>query len=184
MTTPILSDESFSVQSVPETWVEAQEEAGGYDPSPLPSNRSVGVVPMRQDADALTGTLAGLAMSVALGVTWFAVESRDVIQSPWTAVVAGVFIALAVRLGMGGRHSDIRATLSLIFYIVTVLAVAYFVESFDYREIYGVNPSFQASQTELVRDRLTQPETVVAWAMGTVACLQTSYLLRIRRLVR
>lgn len=178
MTQP--GSQSFSVRDVPESWVEAADENGPVDNSPLTKKRAVGVVPIHQDADALTGSLAALAMSVVVGTAWYAFESQDVINSPWLAVVAGALIAVAVRLGAGADHSDVRATVSLIFYIITLFVVAYFIEAFDYRQIYGSRPSFQATQTELVRDRLRQPETIFAWAIGVFVNLQTGYLLRRR----
>ena len=175
------SEKTFSVRTVPDSWVDAQEESGTPDPNPLPAKRAVGVVPIRGDADVLTGGLAGLAMAVVVGASWYAFESQDVVESPWLAIPVGILIALAVRLGSGADHSDVRATVSLMFYFVTVFGVAYFVEAYDYRQLYNANPDFAASQTELVRDRLTEPETMLAWAIGLLATLQTGYLLRRRR---
>ncbi len=176
-------EKSFSVRTVPDSWVEAQKDSGVPDPTPLTSRRSIGVVPLGGEADVLTGTLAGLAISVVVGVSWFAFESQDVVNSPWLAVLAAVLIAVGVRLGVGADHSDIRATISLIFYIVTLFVVAYFIERYDYLRVYGVPPGFQEAQTELVRDRLTEPRTLLAWSIGVFANLQTGYLLR-RRLTR
>ena len=174
------NEKSFSVRTVPESWVEAQADSGTTDTKPLPAKRAVGMVPIGTQADVLTGSLAALAVSVVTGIAWFAFESQDVFDSPWLAVIAGVLIAVAVRLGVGADHSDVRATLSLIFYIITLFGVAYFVERYDYVRVYGQAPGFQEAQTELVRDRLTEPETMIAWAIGVVANLQTGYLLRRR----
>lgn len=174
----------FSMKSVPDSWVEAQEEAGGFDSTPLKHNRAVNVVPIRQDADAMTGSVAALAMSVITGLCWYLYESNDVLASPWLAVPVGVLISVAVRLGSGGNHSDVRATISLIFYILTVFITAFFIESRDFLLVFGERPGFYELQTELVRDRLTQPTTMVAWVVGVFATLQTGFALNNKRTYR
>jgi len=172
---------TFSMKSIPDTWVDAENEAGGSDSSPLKKHRAVRVVPIRQDADVLTGSVAALCMSVITGVVWYLYESQDVITTPWLAVPAGVLIAIAVRLGTGPNHSDVRATISLIFYILTVFITAFFIESRDYLLVFGERPGFDGLQTELVRDRLTQPSVMVAWLFGLFANLQTGFALTSKR---
>jgi len=172
---------TFSMKSIPDTWVEAENDAGGADNTPLVKNRAVNVVPIRQDADALTGSVAALTMSVMSGTCWYLYESRDVVTSPWLAVPVGVLIAMAVRLGTGSGHGDVRATISLIFYILTVFITAFFIESRDFLLVFGERPGFSELQTELVRDRLTQPMTMVAWMFGLIANLQTGFALTAKK---
>lgn len=172
---------SFSMKTVPDTWVAAQDESGPVDNTPLKKNRPVNVVPIRQDADALTGTVAALTMAVMSGVFWYLYETRDIGASPWLAVPVGMLIAVGVRLGTGPDHSDVRATISLIFYFLTIFGTAFFVESHDYLLVFGERPGFSELQTELVRDRLTQPMTMVAWLAGMIATLQTGFALNRRK---
>ena len=172
---------TFSVRSVPDSWVAAQEEAGGLDTKPLKKNRPVRIVPIRQDADVLTGSVAALAISVICGVFWYMYETGDVGHSPWLAVPAGMLIAFAVRLGTGPDFSDLRATIALIFYFLTVFCTAFFIESHDFVLVFGERPGFAELQTELVRDRLTQPTTMLAWLVGIFATLQTGFALNRRQ---
>ena len=174
---PQIDSSTFSMKTVPDSWIEAQNEAGGSDNTPLAKDRAVNVVPIRKDADVITGVVAALAMSVVTGLVWYLYESRDVLTTPWLAIPAGVLISVAVRLGSGADHGDVRATISLIFYILTVFITAFFIESHDYQLIFGYRPDFEALQTELVRDRLTQPTTMVAWVVGMIANLQTGFAL-------
>lgn len=176
-----INSTTFSVRTVPDSWVEAQTEAGGVDNTPLKKDRPVNVVPIRQDADVLTGSVAALAISVISGVFWYLYETGDVGSSPWIAVPVGMFIAVAVRLGTGSDYSDVRATIALIFYILTVFGTAFFIESHDYRLVFGERPDFSELQTELVRDRLTRPMTMLAWLVGVFATLQTGFALNRRR---
>lgn len=179
-TTTTFDEKSFSVRTVPQEWLDAEETHGPKDTKPLPSKRMVKTVPIGTEADVITGTLAALAMSVVAGVIWYAFESQDVLQTPWAAIPVGVLIAVGVRLGSGADHSDVRATISVIFYTLTVFVVAYFIERYDYIKVYGEPPGFAEAQTELVRDRFTRPEVVVGWALGMLAVVQTGYLLRRR----
>lgn len=174
---PQIDSSTFSMKTVPDSWIDAQNEAGGADNTPLQKDRAVNVIPIRQDADVITGVVAALAMSVVTGLVWYLYESRDVLTTPWLTIPVGVLIAVAVRLGSGADHSDVRATISLIFYILTVFMVAFFIESRDYLLVFGERPGFSELQTELVRDRLTQPTTMVAWVVGMIANLQTGFAL-------
>ncbi len=176
-----IDSNTFSMKTVPDSWREAETEAGVPDPTPLRKDRAVSVVPIRQDADVLTGVVAALCMSIMTGVCWYLYESRDVITTPWLAIPVGVLIAIAVRLGTGANHGDVKATISLIFYILTVFVVAFFIESRDFLLVFGHRPSFTELQTELVRDRLTQPMTMLGWLLGLVANLQTGFALTPRR---
>lgn len=172
---------SFSLRTVPDTWVEAQNDAGGVDNTPLTKDRAVNVVPLREEADAITGVVAAFCMSVITGASWYVYESKDVLTTPWLAIPVGVLIAVAVRLGSGADHSDVRATISLIFYILTVFITAFFIESHDFLLVFGERPGFEELQTELVRDRLTQPATMLGWLLGLVANLQTTFALSRKR---
>ena len=176
-----LSSRAFSMKSVPDSWVEAQQDAGGVDGKPLVKDRAVNVVPIREEADVITGTVAALAVSVLTGLVWYLYESRDVITSPWLSIPVGILIAVAVRLGTGPNHSDVRATISVIFYILTVFITSFFIESRDYLLVFGERPGFAELQTELVRDRLTRPLTMVAWLFGMIANLQTGFALNSKR---
>lgn len=176
-----INSTTFSVRTVPESWVAAQEEAGGNDVTPLKKDRPVRVVPIRQDADALTGSVAALAISVICGVFWYLYETGGVGDSPWIVIPVGMFIAFAVRLGTGPDYSDLRATIALIFYFLTVFGTAFFIESNDYLVVFGERPGFAELQTELVRDRLTRPMTMLAWLVGMIATLQTGFALNRRR---
>lgn len=175
---------SFSMKTVPDSWIDAENEAGVVDHTPLKKERAVGVVPIRQEADALTGIVAAFCMSVMTGVCWYLYESRDVVTTPWLAIPVGVLIAVAVRLGTGAHHGDVKATISLIFYILTVFITAFFIESRDYLMVFGHRPDLDELQTELVRDRLTQPMTMLGWVAGMFACLQTGVALNARRFRR
>ena len=172
---------SFSLKTVPDTWVEAQEEAGGVDNTPIKKDRAVNVVPLREEADAITGVVAAFCMSVITGTCWYLYEINDVMTTPWLAIPVGVLIAVAVRLGSGADHSDVRATIALIFYILTVFITAFFIESHDYQLVFGRRPGFDALQTELVRDRLTQPATMLGWLVGVFAVVQTGFALSNKR---
>ncbi len=172
---------SFSLKTIPDAWVDAQNDAGGVDNTPIKKDRAVNMVPLREEADAITGVVAAFCMSVITGTCWYLYEIEDVLTTPWLAIPVGVLIAVAVRLGSGADHSDVRASISLIFYILTVFITAFFIESHDFQLVFGERPGFGELQTELVRDRLTQPMTMLGWLAGLVANLQTTFALSNKR---
>lgn len=170
----------FSVRTAPNEWSDAAADAPEGDEKPLYRKRVVGDLPHRYEFDAVTSSISALAISIAVGVSWYVLEINEALQTPWIAVLLGLLIAVAVRLGAGPHVPEARATLSVIFYIGTLLVVAYMIERYQFVAIYGSEASIAGGERGLVRDRLTQPSTVAAWAIGLLATIQASYLLRKR----
>ncbi len=165
----------FSMNSVPDSWHEAADEAPAPDPKPLYKKKSLAVMPIGDKVDLTTAFIASVVMSVLTGVTWYLFETRRVTDSPWLALAVGVFIALAVRLGGTAAEPDIRATVSAVFYLATVLTTVYMIERHDFRLLYTVSPGLKESESALVRDRLTEPTVIFAWVLGLVTTMQLSY---------
>ena len=168
----------FGLRTAPDSWHAAAEEAPEGDPLPLRRKRYVGSVPVSTQVDLITSSLAALAMSVVFGTFWYLIETDDGTRDPWFAVGLGVLIAIAVRLGGGRDHADTRAMVSVLFYLSTILVVAYMVERHYNLQLWGSNGSLAGSEQNLVRYRLTDPETLGAWCFGLAATVQVSYLLR------
>lgn len=168
----------FSVRTAPDEWNTAAADAPEGDEKPLYRKRVVGDLPVRYEFDALTSSIAALAVSIAVGVSWYVLEINNALRTPWVAVILGIIIAIAVRLGAGPHVPEARATLSVIFYLGTLLTVAYMIERYQFIAVYGSEASIAGGERGLVRDRLTQPGTVAAWALGLLATIQSSYLLR------
>jgi hypothetical protein len=169
---------NFSLRNVPDTWNEAAAEAPEGDNAPLRRKRIVGQLPQRYEVDVLTATIAGLSLAVISGVTWYLLETRGAMTSPWIAVAMGVVIAMAVRLGAGRNHPEVRATISVILYLSGVFIVAYLIERHQFVRLYGGEASIAGGERGLVRDRLTQPLTLLAWSLGLFVSVQLSYILR------
>lgn len=170
----------FSMKNVPSEWHEAAHEAPESDGQPLRHKRVLAVIPTFERADLLTGTIAAIAMSVVAGVAWFAMETRGHLVTPWLAIPLALLMAVAVRLGCGRPEPEVRATLATIFYLLALFGTIYMIERYDFILTYGYTPDLTAAENALVRDRLTQPETVLAWVTGLLIVVQTSYLSRRR----
>ncbi len=170
----------FGLRTAPDSWHAAAEEAPEGDHTPLRHKRYVGSVPVSTQVDLITSFLAALAMSSIFGTFWYLLETNDGSRDPWYAIGLGVLIAVAVRLGGGRDHADSRAVVSVLFYLSTIFVVAYLVERHYNVELWGAGSSLAGSEKNLVRYRLTEPETLGAWCLGLAASVQVSYLLRRR----
>lgn len=175
-------DLNFSLRNVPDTWEEAALEGPQGDDAPLRRKRVVGKLPQRYEMDAMTAFIAGASMTIVAGAAWYFLEIDGAVVSPWLAVMMGMLIAVAVRLGAGQDHPEVRASLSVIFYLVGVFTVAYMIERHQFISLYGPEASIAGGERGLVRDRLTEPLTLAAWACGLVVAAQTSYLFKRRRI--
>lgn len=165
----------FSMRSVPEEWHEAADEAPETDNGPLRNRRSLAVMPRGEQVDLVTSFIAAITMSVVAGTSWYLFETRGVTSSPLLAVLLAALIALSVRLGGGAADPEVRATISGVFYMAAIIVGTYFIERYDFRLTYGITPDLTASQEAVVRDRLSQPEVVIAWTAGLVLAMQLSY---------
>lgn len=170
----------FGLRTAPDSWHAAADDAPEGDPTPLRRKRYVGTLPVSTQMDYITSFLAALAMSAIFGTFWYLIETNRGMRNPWLAVGLGVLVAVAVRLGGGPRHPDTRAVISVVFYLSTLFVVSYLVERHYHISLWGSGSSFDGSEQGLVKFRLTQPETLVAWCIGLAATVQISYLLRRR----
>ncbi len=170
----------FSVDSVPDSWRDAEIDAPELDANMPRSRRSVSIPSALDRIDIMTSVIAALATSTVTGVAWYMFETRNVSDSPLLALVAGLVIALAVRLGGGKGDPDVRASIAFIFYMATVLITAYMIERFDYQITYRETPNISQTEYWIVRDRISQPLVVLGWAGGLVLSTQISYITRKR----
>lgn len=170
----------FSIDTVPVSWRDAEVEAPELDTAAPRSRRSVSIPSALDRVDIMTSVIAALATSTSCGVAWYLFETRGVSTSPLIALLVGLVIALAVRLGGGQGDPDVRATIAFIFYMATVLMTAYMIERFDYRITYGESPNVAQTEYWIVRDRISQPLIILGWAGGLVLSTQISYITRKR----
>lgn len=170
----------FSVKKVPESWREAEDEAPTGDDTPLKRKRFVASIPDQNNFDFLSAFVAALAMGGIGSTVWYFLETRDGFSSPWLAPVLGILIAIAVRLGGGKGQPDARAALASVAYSLSLILVMYLVERYYLRQVWGDNEIVGGIERSLVRRRLSDPSTLLAWAVGFLATILTSYATRKR----
>lgn len=167
----------FSIRSAPESWsANANASPMDADNTPLRRRRLMPRVPIREQPDMVTSTLFGGAAAFLVGWTWYDIEASAGAQSPWIAPILGIVIALGVRLGNGRHHADLRATLSTVLYLTTLLCVAYLGERHAYMSLYGSSNDFWVADRALLINRIAVPGVMGFWFIGLVATIQTSYL--------
>ncbi len=173
---------NYSLRNAPESWTEAADEADvPHDPSPLGRKRVMAEVPTREEPDIVSGTIVGAIVAIIGGFLWYRYEVATLTQLAWVAPVLGVALAVAVRVASGGRHSDVRATLCAVLYLLTILCVAYMIERTQFAQAYGDSTQFFNSNTVLLRNRISEPTTISFWLVGLIATIQLSYTLGKRR---
>lgn len=166
---------NFDLGSAPDTWWNAAEDAPEGGEGPIKAKRYVKVMPRKADLDLMTALLAGLAMVGICGTTWYLLETNDRVTSPWMIPILGVFIALSVRLGGGAGSPDIRALVSGVLYVGTLVGVAYFIERFHLSAVVG-GGTRSGIERAVVERRLRDPLTMFCWALGLFLALQVCYL--------
>lgn len=172
----------YSLRNTPNSWNQAAEDADIMpDSSPLGRRRVMPSIPEREQSDIVSGTIFGGLVALTGGWLWYQGEVASVGQLAWVAPLLGVALAVVIRLSAGGRDSDVRATLSAVLYLLTILAVAYLVERAQFIETYGNATQFWNSNAALIRNRISEPWTITSWIIGLVLAIQLSYSLGNRR---
>lgn len=172
---------SFSLRDVPEDWTEAGKHESTDGPQMLTRRTEVRTKRRNDPVDLLTALIAALALAVGVGSTWYLFEVNDVTSSPLLALAAGGFIALGVRLGGGAGDPDIRASVSFIFYMTTVFAVAYLVERHNLGAVREGSPELSDIERRVMHHWLSKPGVLLSWVGGLAVSTQISYITRGRR---
>lgn len=172
----------YSLRNTPDSWNQAAEEADNVpDSSPLGRRRVMPSIPEREQSDIVSGSIFGGLVGLAGGYVWYHGEVASVGQLAWAAPLLGAALAIVIRIAAGGRDSDVRATLAAVFYLLTVLGVAYLVERAQFIETYGDATQFWNSNSALIRNRISEPWTISSWLFGLILAVQLSYSLGNRR---
>ncbi len=175
-------DNNYSYRNAPDEWADAETFSDvETDNTPLGRRRVMPSVPTREQADLVTALTSGGIVALATGWLWYSYEIANAVEATWMAPVLGVAIAVGVRISGGGRHPDVRAAVSTVLYLLTVFAVAYLVERTQFLATYGDGSRFWNGNSALLRNRLSDLETVCFWLVGLFASIQTSYLLKTKK---
>ncbi|MEZ5377598.1 MAG: hypothetical protein R2733_13915 [Acidimicrobiales bacterium] len=175
-------DTNYSMRTAPESWMEAAEASEiVHDPTPLGRKRVMAEVPSREQPDMVSATIFGGIVALAGGWLWYRYEVDTLTQLAWLAPLIGAAIAVAVRIAGGARHSDVRATLASVLYLLMVLSVAYMVERTQFAATYGTSSEYFNSDTALLRHRISEPQTISFWLLGLIGTIHLSYMLGKRR---
>ncbi len=173
------SKTTFSVRDIPESWVDAAAEGPVGSPGPLVERRRSGRrLPTGAKPDLVTGALTGIAMTVISGAAWFTVDLSGTYTGPWLAVLLGVLVAIAVRLGSGPAGPEMRMTVGAALYIAGVLATTAVIVRTTYTNLYGRAPSAGQIEDIITSDYVTRPLVVLAWVTGLAVMAWTSFTLK------
>ncbi len=177
------SEQRFDMSSdaIPSSWHEAATHAPQGTAKPLQKPGAVRAMPSGKGVDAFTATLVGAVVSIISGYLWFEIEMSTGKPYTWIAMVVGVAIAIAVRIGGGPPDHQIRATISMLFYLVTSVTALFLIGRANYAETYGESAGLLDFENQLINTRLSDPLSALALAMGAVMAVVISYAMRRNR---
>lgn len=170
----------LSVKHLPESWLQAEVDS--------PTNQNVTsltvserklIMPTGQRTSPLNVFLSAVLGAFVFGLAWYLLSWFGAYTGPWTAVAVGVAIALIVRIACGPGDIPVRALSSLLAYLTAVIVVLVALTWNDVTGIYG-SVEFGTYEEFLVQNHVKQLDRVAAYALGALASVQVSYLLRHR----
>jgi hypothetical protein len=165
----------FSLQGTPERWFDAAEQSGNEAVAPVAARRRRPIPVTGRHTDPFVALLAGFAMALVVGLGWFLLELDGTISSPWVVAATGLLIGAAVRLGGGPFDPAVRATISLLVFLVTTLVVSFLVVRY---QLAALEPDLPLRFEEhmFIRNRILEPGYALATAGGAWLAIQTNYL--------
>lgn len=177
------SEQRFDMSSdaIPSSWHEAASHAPQGTAAPLQKAGPMRAMPSGKSLDTFTATLSGAVVSIISGYLWFEVEMTTGKPYTWIALIVGMAIAIAVRIGGGPPDHQIRATISMMFYLLTSIVALFLIGRANYSETYGQSASLLDFESQLINTRLSDPMSALALAMGAVLAVFISYAMRRNR---
>ncbi|MGF1596576.1 MAG: hypothetical protein ACFCVK_06530 [Acidimicrobiales bacterium] len=163
------SDQRFDIftDDVPQEWLDAEAEAPRGEGGVLKKSAALGVMPVAISLDLFSAIVAGLAAGLLAGCVWFLAETNGLASPLWAMPVAAA-VTVAVRVG-GGRPDPLaRTALSLALYLMALTTVGYLTAERTFVDLYGVDPSLNGLEQELLYRQLRDPLTVSAWLGGVL----------------
>ncbi len=175
------SEFDMSITSTPAEWFNAQEQSPiVHDDTPLNRHRGMKLVPKGRQVSVFNVGISALIGSLVSGSAWFFLYLTNTYTGPWFSVVAGIFIALVVRLLAGGGEATFQGAVASGVYVLTLAASLLLIARRQLREIYGSIADFGVYETHIIETRLQEPVQVLAILSGLFATIMVTYFLRER----
>lgn len=158
----------FSVQEMPQAWIDASNEAPRSESGPLPKkSRNMGTLG-RPRMDGFGAAVGSIAPAIVAGAAWYYFDAAGEFQTPWMPVFYGAIIGLGVRLG-GGRHEPTqRASIALACYLIATALVLFIIHR---SRVASYLPVYDWGDIErsVVRGYLSDPQNAVGLLFGGIA---------------
>lgn len=169
----------FSVQEMPQSWIDASAHAPKSDNRPLPKKtRNLGTLG-RARIDAFGAAVGSIGTAVVAGTAWFYFDFAGEFQSPWTPVLYGTILGLGVRLGGGRPEPTQRATIAVCTYLVATSIVLFMMHR---AKVMGYLPSYDWGDIErsVVRGYLSDPQNALGLLCGGIVAAAINLSTRLR----
>lgn len=169
----------FSVQDMPQAWIDASADAPKGENRPLPKKtRNLGTLG-RAKMDPFGALVGSIGPSVVAGASWYYVDSAGAWESPWTPLFYGAIIGLGVRLGGGRPEPSQRASVAVSVYVLATSIVLFVIHRAN---VSAYLPVYDWGDIErsLVRGYLLDAKNAVGLLAGIIAAAAINLSTRLR----
>lgn len=169
----------FSIQEMPQTWIEASAEAPKGDNKPLKKKtRNLGTLG-KAKMDSFGAAVGSAGPAIVAGAAWFYMDGAGALDSPWTPTMYGAIIGLGVRLGGGRPEASQRASIAVSVYVLAASIVLFLVHRAN---VASYLPVYDWGDIErsVVRGYLSNGKNALGLLLGGVAAAAINLSTRIR----
>jgi hypothetical protein len=169
----------FSVQEMPQTWIDASADAPPGESRPLKKQtRNLGTLG-RARMDPFGAVVGSVGPAVVAGASWYYVDNAGAFDSPWTPIFYGAIIGIGVRLGGGRPEPSQRASIAVSIYVLATAIVLFLIHRAN---VSAYLPSYDWGDIErsVVRGYLLDANNAVGLLGGIIAATAINLSTRLR----
>ncbi len=169
----------FSIQEMPQAWIDASADAPKGDNTPLKKkSKNLGTMG-RPKLDPFGAAVGAIGPAVVGGAAWYYVDAAGAVESPWTPVLFGAVIGLGVRLGGGRPEPSQRATIAAFVYVMAIMLVLFAIHR---THVASYLPVYDWGDIErsVLRGYLSDGKNALGLLLGAVAAVGLNLATRLR----
>ncbi len=166
---------NFSVDTVPDEWTEAVQQAPSAGSQHRPTGRGgPKVMPSRQKTDVFSAGFLGVAVAIASGIGWYFLEVNDPGYFWWAPAAIGLLIGFGVRLAGGSASPGLSFAVSTVLFCLTVFVTGIAIARFNLVDQLAAVDA-DSLESQLIFDQFTRMNSWLGLVGGFLAMSLTSF---------